>query len=1112
MPDLGKAIYSLVFDTREGEVAVSGMEARADKAAAGISKSMGMAEKSVAAVGAEASRAEAQLALFGTEGSAAMKEVAASAEEMGAATTVAGDKAMVAGDKASAGAKKAEAAWKKTATSMNKIGKTMSHAVTLPVLAIAGVGTKDFLEYSQRIQLLHTQAGATTAEMNKMRGAVLNLAKGTTQGPTDLANAMFRVESDIHRVNGRIATAGDKLSILHAAADGATLGISNLDETTYALVGTMNSGIKGAEKASTTMATLSAIVGQGDMHLEDLTAALSTGVIPQTVLAGLKLSDLGAALAVMTSRNIPAQKSATYLGTAFAMLMKPTNQMKEAFHELGMGSMDMARIMRAKGLGPALVYFNQHLAKIKDKTDAARIALGALGGQKSGKALLLLTTQAQDFNDRLGKINGNIKNYNKNVKAAKEEPINKLKTAWSSVQVSLVKIGAIVAPIVVHIMNGIASVADAFGRLPHAAQTGIVAFALVAAAVGPLLILFSKVLKAVGFLAKAFGILGTSAEAAAGAEAGAAGAATGVGALSIALSVGLVAAAAAAGIALGILLDKIKVVRSVGTAFGKGLYKSAAQFGLVASGEVSAGQQAVGKLKAPAIRFIFGRYRSLLKKGMGPDQAISILQTQHPNLDMNYMLRNSKGEAFAPTGAVPQSYNMPPAPKKPKPNPKNPLDGEAGGGLTWKDIMKMGLGLGSDPTATPKKLQIKGIESGEFLPAQLQMDLLNAQGPGGTPAKAQATLKRQLAFLQKYKRTHKLATGTLIALQQEINSVNDEIVLGATRIKAALKKKAKKTGGVLGAKFGNLEVRRLAAEHTKGLGDDKNALQAEEKFLTHMLRNRKLSHVKRVAALKAQHSTDTALSSVTRKMLGGNLGGAFGTLMLGYMKAQHTKKLSDDKKALQAEERYLSRLLKQHNLSLATRKAALTAQHRADSALNAITSKIQRTKDQAFNDRLAIEQAKAELLGGKAGSAKLKKVQAEIRQHELKMLKSQEASIRKRLKDKSLSLHEQAKLWKQLVETDKKRLALLKKTKATENLTAKEIQAALNTRGTFFGEFAPNIFTKTGNGLVPGATTGAKSVHHEVHQHNTFHELPKDRFRLARQMRDAMVKQTAFDG
>jgi hypothetical protein len=80
--------------------------------------------------------------------------------------------------------------------------------------------------------------------MNKMRGAVLNLAKGTTQGPTDLANAMFRVESDIKRVNGRVATASDKLSSSSRLPTARRWASANLDDTTYALVGTMNSGIK----------------------------------------------------------------------------------------------------------------------------------------------------------------------------------------------------------------------------------------------------------------------------------------------------------------------------------------------------------------------------------------------------------------------------------------------------------------------------------------------------------------------------------------------------------------------------------------------------------------------------------------------------------------------------------------------------------------------------------------------------------------------------------------------------------------------------------------------------------------------------------------------------
>lgn len=998
MPDLGKAVYTLAFDTRQGEVAVAGMEARADAAATSISKSMGMAEKSIVGTGEAATVAEGQLTLFGTEGSAAMKEVGASATRMGAEVDAASNVA-------AAGAKKTSAAWYAAGGTMaavgkrmKSIGKSMTHKITLPTLLVAGYGADLFLKYGQRITLLKTQAGASTAEVKKMRSAILDLAKGTSQGPTELANAMFRVESDIKRVNGRVATAADKLNILKQAANGAEMGIANLDDTTYALVGTMNSGIRGSETAAKTMATLSSIVGQGDMHLQDLTAALSTGVIPQTVLANMRLTDLGAALAVMTSRNIPAQKSATWLGTAFSMLMKPTKQMADAFNQLGMGSMDMARIMRQKGLGAALAYFNVHLSKVKDKTERARIALAALGGQKSGKALLLLTTQAQDFSERWLAINRGVSNYNKNVALAKDDPINKLKTAWSSIQVSLVKVGAIVVPVIAKILNGLAAISNAFGKLPHFVQVGIVAFGLLLAAVGPLLVMFASVIRAITLIG---GLLGTTFVADAAAAVG------GIMTLEGALAIGLVGAAGAAGIALGLLLDKLKFVRDAGSWVGKELYKVTTWAGITQSGEGTPGQNADIALGSKGMQYIQKRYKSLRAGGATDEQAISTLQKQHPTLDIGFLVHSPNGK---PMLGLSPGDKIPTTRKGKKKAANDPL--------SWKDVL--GLGKGHDG----------GVgKNGEFLPQSLQLALLNAAGPGGSPAQVQAVLKKQLAWLEAYKNTHKLTGAKLVKLLTEINSVYSQI------------------------------------------------------------------------------------QTVTKKMNGGSiLGMVFSRLSDAYLKAEHTKSLTDDKKALLAEERFLNRLLKQHGLSEKMRHAALTALHKVDTALASLSKKVMSQKNQAFNDRIAIETAQASLLGGKAGASKLSKIQKEVREHELKLLTAEENSIRRRLKDRTLSLHQQAQLWKQLAAVDKKRLALAKAIKKGATASEKEIQAALNDRGTFFGEFAPNIFTPGSNGLLPGAQKPGSRGGRHVTQNNTFHEIPRDRFKLSQQLKHAAVHATSFDG
>src|SRR5207253_5342985 len=112
-------------------------------------------------------------------------------------------------------------------------------------------------------------------------------------GPEALAKSLYRIESA--GIRGAKA-----LNLMTTAARGARIGHSDLEQTTLALVAAQKSGINGAQNLTQAMATIDAIVGAGSMRLEDLTKALSSGIVPAARQFGLSLKDMGAALATMT--------------------------------------------------------------------------------------------------------------------------------------------------------------------------------------------------------------------------------------------------------------------------------------------------------------------------------------------------------------------------------------------------------------------------------------------------------------------------------------------------------------------------------------------------------------------------------------------------------------------------------------------------------------------------------------------------------------------------------------------------------------------------------------------------------------------------------------------
>lgn len=349
----------------------------------------------------------------------------------------------------------------KVASSLSRTGAVLTRYVTLPLAVGLGLAAKSSIDFSNKMRMVETQAGATAGEVKNLTPQVLDLAKISPQGPNDLADGLFRIES--HGIR-----AGHAMSVLAAASDLATVGNSNLEDTTYALSAAVQTHIKGAEDDAKAAAMLNAIVGQGSMRMDELTGALSTGVLPSAKAFGLSLLDVGAALDVMTSRGMPAQQSATRLRMSFSLLGAPSAAADKVLRSIHLsGDMLAETMQRPKGLLKVIELLSSHMEGL-DKAGRAQLISRAFGGGRSSAAIITLVQNAADLEKRMHGVSKQSGKFKHDVEAAKAEPLNRLRIAWSSIQVAAIKVGAVVVPLFVTMANGAAKVADALAGHPHA--------------------------------------------------------------------------------------------------------------------------------------------------------------------------------------------------------------------------------------------------------------------------------------------------------------------------------------------------------------------------------------------------------------------------------------------------------------------------------------------------------------------------------------------------------------------------------------------------------------------------------------------------------------------
>ncbi len=410
---------------------------------------------------------------------------------------------------------KAESRISKFGDRASTLGSKMTKGITLPFIAGMGLATKSAAAFDEKMALLQTQAGASADEVRNMSAAVLDMAGQVTATPDQLADALFHIES--------AGISGSKaLDMLKVAAEGAMVGQADLTDVTNAMIATVTSGVKGVSDMTDGMSQLNAIVGAGNMKMQDLTGAMGTGILSAAANFGLSLKDVGAALDTMTIAGIPAEDAATRLRMTFSMMGAPTGKAADALARIGLTSTQLAEDMRNKGIIAAVQDLKDHLTSAGlSATEQAAVLTEAFGGGRTSSAIMTLVQNLDTMKGSMDRINNTTGNFGANIDEAQAQPMARFKESLAKIDASLIKLGNVTLPIVADSFSSLAgmisTLADRFATLnPTMQHTVLIAFSLVAA-FGPLIWTAGKMIKTFSTLMTIFGVLGSIAGAISGA-------------------------------------------------------------------------------------------------------------------------------------------------------------------------------------------------------------------------------------------------------------------------------------------------------------------------------------------------------------------------------------------------------------------------------------------------------------------------------------------------------------------------------------------------------------------------------------------------------------------
>lgn len=401
------------------------------------------------------------------------------------------------------------AQFKQVGEKMEQVGKGLTKNVTAPIVAVGAASIKAFNEVQAGLNIVANKTGATGAELEAMQTSARNLAK---ELPTSFEDA----GTAVGELNTRFGVTGDKLEELggqylkFAKVNGVDLNDS-IDETQKALAAFG----KGAEEAPGLLDTLTKASQLTGASVDTLTSGLIQNAAAFQEL-GLDINQSALIMAQMEKSGANSETVMQGLRKALKNAAADGKPLNVALSELqdtiqnGSGSMD--------GLTAAYDLFgksgDQIYAAVKNGTLDFK-ALGAAAVETGG-------TLDSVFEETL-------------------TPAERFQMTLNSVKDAGYQIGSTLMTILEPALNIVAekmqAISDWWSKLSPETQQMIVKIALVAAAIGPVVLIIGKVITLIGTIMGALPMLGT-----------ALGVLTG--------PIGLVVAAIAAVIAIGVTLYK----------------------------------------------------------------------------------------------------------------------------------------------------------------------------------------------------------------------------------------------------------------------------------------------------------------------------------------------------------------------------------------------------------------------------------------------------------------------------------------------------------------------------------------------------------------------------
>ena len=389
----------------------------------------------------------------------------------------------------SKGTKEAQKAWKsvqQTGDSIAKVGGSITKTISVPIAAMGAAGVKNFSSVDKQLRLVQATMGSTAEEAAQLEKSIKTSASNSVFSMQDSADATL----NFARQGFKAAEAADMLTpALDLAAGTAT----DLSTVTSGLGNTMKAFGASSSEAAHYTDMMAKAQAQANTDVVGLFDAMSVaGATANTV--GWNFADLATLTGVFGDKSISASEGATALNTG--LMRMASGSSREAMKELGIEVFNTNGTM--KSMPETIGALQKGFAGLSAQEQLAA-ASSIFGKNQAAKWLTLINGPGvESLESMKSSIEGATGASHDMAEALLSGPGGSIEKLKSSIDVLTYSVGDLLSKYVQPVIDKANELVTAFNEMDPAQQEQIVKWGLIAAAVGPTIMVFGKLVSTVG--------------------------------------------------------------------------------------------------------------------------------------------------------------------------------------------------------------------------------------------------------------------------------------------------------------------------------------------------------------------------------------------------------------------------------------------------------------------------------------------------------------------------------------------------------------------------------------------------------------------------------------